>query len=219
MTKLTYKSVNRDRLFFEQYRYCVQLYYTCASVFRDLPDNFPSALLQVTQGIKSRRDWDHRAGRDFFGSSEEDNRAKDLLEHLFKTTDRKLVIGYRTIYVYSNDQAFLESIGVYFPVRNRKEALVNRTRGTVISVDNPYQYRSYLRQRRLEPEQKQWLSNWVQNQSSIRANLSLRKFCSLDKHRTTYGHFYIEHGDMATLSMLALIIPDLVRETKQIINR
>jgi hypothetical protein len=220
LTKPTYKSVKRDRLFFDKYQYTVRLYIEHASIFRELPDDYVNALATARHRLHDRLVWESRRNstqRKKF-PLEYTAAIESLVEHLCLTTDKKVMISYRTLYIYANDLEFLESIDKIFPISSRKEAVIDRKRGTVISKANPYMFRSFLKQRKLTDEQKQWLSNWINNQSEMRANSSLLSFCQKPSDRRTYGHFYFEHSSMRSVLMLSLIIPDLVRETKQIVN-
>lgn len=219
MTKPTYKSIQRDRLFFEQYQYCGMIYFEYSGVFRGMPGELAAAQQWAQDKLSERMAWDSRFGRKPPNVRYYYEQLTGLIDHLFTNPDHKLIIGYKTIYVYANDQDFINALNWQFSLKNCKQAVVTRQRGTVSSPGNPHIFRSYLRQRRLNGDQKQWLKNWVTSQTTIKANVPLRKFCQSTKHERTYGHFYIEHSDMSMLSMLGLIIPNLVRETKQIVNR
>jgi hypothetical protein len=141
-----------------------------------------------------------------------------FVSELSKSKSHKLVIGYHVVYIYSNDLDWLEQLSK-IPQGTVKftQAQVTTSKGSVLVKNSAHQYRTYFKQALLTTQEKTFVANWLKNQQNIRMSPSLKNYCN-NGHSRTYGNFFFDHGDLKLLQMLTLVRPNLVRETRNIVN-
>ncbi len=237
------ESVPRDRLFFDQYQYVFEfvlhdLY--CVRGFRHAGD-VESAQHSAVQRYQNRQEFRRlnfnspwsREAPDAPEVVEWKTRALTTLAGFLKTHEKsiKLVISSNVGYLYTNQFELIEHLIVAVPTLTYRSPMVQQARVDVpagcISLQNSqYQYRSYFNGRRLLPEKRQQLSQFLLIQSDVRLSPSLSEWCN-GKSRRSLGvyrrpdwidrHFFLDHNNTNVLLMMSLIESNIIRKTLNIV--
>lgn len=223
------KTVKRDSLFYDRYQYCLRLQITYSGAIRDLSyTDLPADLSRV----RDRIEW--RMSR-FTNEYEKTQRHQydlskqyltSLVQTLYDIQDFKLVVGYGTVYVYTQNLSELEKILGNMPDYGRfawpvlTQVAVTHAPGTVVIQSSPHKYRSYMRQTSLSSGEREHVSNWLKNQTpTIRLSPGLERWCeAVTDENYTLGNYFFDYDDPRLLSMLSLVRPGLIKCTKTIVQ-
>jgi len=229
-SNLKFKSVNKDRLFYDRYEYCLGFYLREVSCLRDLNHDHIDII------IERRRQWRQMSmGRWQVGTTRNilANKTReiddDIVENLHTLTDVllrsrvdfKLVTSVCTAWIYTNDLSLLEHVDQldFLLEKTYTQAQVTRPKDTIKLKNPQHTTRAYFGSHKLTPETKANLLNFFANQAEhIRISPSLLSFLHGNFQRTQDYFFFDYNGD-SWLLMLNLIRPGLVRKTLAIIPR
>ena len=229
-TTFKFKTVEKDRLFYNRFKYCIGFQLDEVSCLRELDHDLIDQQIQRRQqwreqsqmrwgsGRKSIATLTGRARREIRASTVEDlhTLASVLLD---SALDFKLVVSMDQAHVYSNDSALIAQIDCLPMLRNKTHtrAKVTRPKNT-IQLKNPlYQYRTYFKVTKLTTVQKQQLVDFLNNQSPyIRISPALKQWFGQSFNRTQ-DYFFVDYNGHSWSSMLALVAPSLTRKTLNII--
>ena len=145
----------------------------------------------------------------------------ELAEVLIRTrAEHKVVTSVDQCWIYTNNLNLIKKLGAVEVLRHKEytEAVVARPKDT-IKLQNPkHAQRSFIKGRKLTPQEKQNLKNFFDNQKeSIRISPSFADWFDGAFHRSQ-DYFFIDHTGESWLVMLALISPGLIRKTVDIIQ-
>jgi hypothetical protein len=193
----------------------------------------------VDRRIKLRRDWGRRHltapgswARSWEPITITDQDAANLHHMLdFLGQHRghhQVMISQDWLYIYTNDQGMVDEIcdlsyinSSGRPIRITHCDLCGDP-GAVYLQESRYQYRTYLRGRRLEGRIARSMREYLHSQDSIRMSPSLKdwgNYWQADQdYCYMYSHYFFDHSDARTVQMLGLISPDIVRKTQPIIT-
>lgn len=223
------KIVKRDSLFFESYEYCLRVLIHYAGALRDL--KFEN-LLEDLDRVKSRIDYrlnmfslDHRS-QHAYRYTESHQYLSVIVDQLHEISDFKLVVGYDTVYIYSNNRRELEAIVEKLPNNGigvfpkMSQARITHAPNTVIVQSSPHKYRSYFKQIVLNDSERDHVRNWLLNQGdAVRLSPGLTAWCnSAENHTRMYGNYFFDHDEPRLLSMFSLVRPGLIKRTKNIVH-
>ena len=237
MTKLTrpFKLVIKDRLFYNRFEYAIGFHLDEVSCLRELDHGYIDSMIQ--RRIAWREIAQQRVvgtiNSSVFGKqpySMISRRSKQITEKtvsdlhqladvlLTTSADFKLVVSVSNAHVYTNDRTLINQLSDLSGVTQKdySRAVVCRPKDT-IQLKNPrHQFRSYIKRTKLTDEQKIHLKNFLANQPAVRISPALATWIDSAFHRTQ-DYFFIDHADIAWLTMLSLVRPGLIRKTMQII--
>ena len=219
-----------DKLFFDQYKYCIRGELPWVEVCKSLNKDRIKSLLDM---------WDsHRHYRkkiNFGGSwkNKEEYYLPELLEPSLYIANRwfvdhqqdvKLQFFRDKVFIYTNNQHHLNELNdlnVYVDL-SVTEINLDRPRDTVKARYPGFIVRAYLRPMHITHNQREALTNFITtNESEIRTNVGLERFISLDPKRYNYytlrDYFFVDLRDERLLSVLELMCPGLIRKTVDII--
>lgn len=223
MTKLllTFNNVSKDRLFYDQYRYCMQGRLREAGCLRRLDH------ASIDHVVSVRREWVGRL-QDYYSA----NRAitDDVVTNLHNMCDvltrtkrqHKLVIEHSHVRIYTNEPELFDDItdqvpGFKYPVYT--QAVIDRPRNTICLKESAYTHRTYLRSVVVNDQQKRSISNLLRNQEGIRLSPGLRDWTLNTNWRTwTEAYYFVDHNDTGWMTMLSLVYPGMIKNTIQIIK-
>lgn len=145
---------------------------------------------------------------------------------LASAIDYKLCLSGDWATVYTNDLKLIdwleESPGFIFG-NNVRQAEVTRPKDVIVIEKPKFNYRTYFRERKVDPAKREQLFNWAIAQGK-HVNLS-RPLHEWLKYQTTtwrsdwsQRYFYIEHNDLQYETMIAMIVPGLLRKTMPVIS-
>ena len=229
MIKITqqFKSVEKDRLFYNRFEYVIGFTLDEVSCLRDLSHK------EIDRTIERRKEWREIAQQRWNKSSNIlGRRRKDITDKtvgdlhalaellLTISADYKLVVSANQGYVYTNDLTLIDKLDKldYLDNKSYSRADINRPQNT-IQLKNPrHQLRSYFKITKITDGQKRNIRNFLDNQrESIRISPALERWLLIPLTRTQ-DYFFIDHDEMIWLTMMALVHPSLIRKTQQIIQ-
>lgn len=229
-SNLKFKRVEKDRLFYDRYQYCLGFQLGEVSCLRELDHDYIDLI------IARRRQW-RQVSIQHWGVGLNKNilarRDREIADEtvvdlhtladtlLNSNTDFKLITSVNNAWIYTNDLQFLETVdGLDFLIlKQYTEAQVNRPKDTVRLHNPKHRHRSYLSNQKLTSDEKAHLLNFFVNQQEhIRPSPSLIAFLEGSFHRMQ-DYFFFDYNEESWLVMLALIRPGLIRKTMDIIAR
>jgi hypothetical protein len=228
-----FKSIVKDRLFYNRFEYVIGFVLDEASCLRDLSHE------EIDKTIERRIEWReialqrwHKTGQ-ILGSKSHDilgRRQKDITDDtvenlhalaeilLTAKSEFKLVVSGNQGHIYTNELMFIDQLDrlPFLTQKHYSQAVINRPRDS-IQLKNPrHLFRSYFKITKLTSEQKTHLTGFLLNQKTVRLSPALDEWIVSPFNRTQ-DYFFIDHDTMAWLTMLGLVRPGLIRKTMDIV--
>jgi len=228
-SSLKFNPVLKDRLFYDQYRYCIKFYIQEASVLVSLDH------AQIDSRLTRRVEWRETLiqtrvqvfnvfptrSKKLEITQETRQHLHELCDVLLAFTDQfKLVVSEHHCWVYTNVVKVIQQLSDLQILKNKQfsEAIINRPKNTILLKNSSYQYRSYLQSTNLTSADKTKICNFFNNQQdSIRLGPALTRWTGT-KFNRTQDYFFIDHFGESWLIMLNLVHPGLIRKTVHIIS-
>jgi len=225
-----FKSVVKDRLFYDRYEYGLRFHLDEVNCLRTLDHAYIDKMIerriawrQVDQTLTQSKSANITA-------TMLSNRSKIItdatVENLHILADVlltapaafKLVVSAFTGYVYTNDLTLIDQVAKLPGISNAEytRAIVGRPKNTIQLRDPKYQWRSYFKLSKLTVEQKHYLTNFLANQPTVRISPALKHWINF-KYTRTQDYFFVDYNETAWLTMLSLVQPGLIRKTLQIV--
>jgi hypothetical protein len=213
-TAIKFKSISKDRLFYDRYSYCISFRLAEASVLRELNHR------RIDTVLNRRIDW--RNSVNHVNKITEAMRLDlhTICDILLAQTDCKMVVSTDYGWVYTNDVDLIEALAAIRCLTNKSytQAVVTRPKNTIKLKKSKYSNRSYLCSVKLTSKQKENICNFFVNQQGyIRVSPALTAWCNGSFHRTQ-EYFFIDYTEESWAVMLSLIHPGLIRKTFKIIT-
>lgn len=224
---MNFRSVIKDRLYYDQWQYAVKFYLEEASALRDLNHEVIDQIIEARKKWRQIRQqrWSTR-GSILISAFPKHSITNECVRDLHCVADLlnncavpfKSVVSFNTMWVYSNDVPLLEQIGrlPYLSDHVFAEAVVSRPRDTVVLKKPAHAHRSYFKNSKLTALEKQQLSNFLKN-SQISVRISPGMLAWLDNgFLRTQDYFFVDYNEPTWMTMLNLVRPGLIRKTLQI---
>ena len=224
-----FKTVHKDRLFYNRFEYSIGFYLDEVNCLRELSheeiDN-TIARRKVWREISQQRLQNNRHSTIIRRSYKEISDVTvqslhDLAEMLLTShSDYKLVVTVNQAWIYSNDLNLLHDIAQrdFLKHVTYSKAKINRPQNTITLKNSQYQYRSYFKMVKLSNDQKHYLKQFFCNQKDhLRSSPSFQKWLDQPFNRLQ-DYFFIDYDNKSWLTALSLIQPGLIRKTVQIIS-
>ena len=231
-----FKTVDKDRLFYNRFEYCISFRLAEVSCLRDRELD----PVQIGHMLERRKQWQEIAQQRWNMINNKYSAQQAILSHrrkkitqtveknLYKfagilrnsNVEFKLVVSSNYGWVYTNS---LELIGQLKSMRiltgkKYSKAVIDRPENTILLKNPRHQFRSYFKTAKITRQQKDTLINFLNNQqSSIRISPAMAAWTASAFHRTQ-DYFFVDHNEMSWLTMLSLVQPGLIRKTQQIIQ-
>ena len=237
--QLNFKTVQKDKLFYDNYRYCMSFHLDEISALKTLDHDYIDMIIARRKVWRdmSRQRWGSvkssiptimsashatiisKRWRDITQKTEEDlHKLANLLIHT--SIDFKFVTSVDNGWVYTNSKILIKRLTEMKELTQveYKEVHINRPKNTVKLKNPKYTHRSYFKIAKLTEAEKIHLVNFFINQSSsIRLSPSLAQW-TVEPFKRTQDYYFIDYTGEQWLIMLALIKPGLVRKTSTIIS-
>jgi hypothetical protein len=221
---LLFKSVAKDRWFYDRFEYCMAFRLNEINCLREL--NHAS----IDDTIERRRQWREMAQKRWIanGTNVSMHRfyqeiTEKTLQDLHKLADVllatqeefKLVVGINEGHVYSNNMALLINLSTMPELTHKtySRAEINRPKNTVLLRNPRHSFRSYFKHTKFSQEQKKQLTEFLSNQDHIRMAPSLQKWTQEFQYTRLQDYFFVDYTTPSWLTMLSLIHPGLIRKT------
>jgi hypothetical protein len=230
MSRLKFKKVNKDRLYYDQFRYCLGFSLSEVTALRSLDHD------EIDFAIERRKAW-RQSSQKRWGN----NRSKFVpaMQHSFPeitdqvvqnlhtlanlltatTAEFKLVISVNRAWIYSNNLKLLNQLNTleFLADKHYSQAQVTRPKNTIQLKKSKFAYRSYFRFGKLTSQQVNNLAGFFENhQEHIRISPALLQWTAMPSTRFQ-DYFFIDHDSPSWLVMISLIHPGLVRKTLDIV--
>ena len=244
---LKFKTVSKDRLFYDRYRYCIGFTLEEVSCLRELDHDYIDAIIARRRMWRetTKQRWSALHGtvrstiipvitgrihpsRTILApktkpiTDENIENLHTLAETLIKTTsDFKLVTSVESAWVYTNSLTLLKKLKSNQTLKRKvfTEAVINRPKNTVVLKDSKYTHRSYFKTVKLTPEEKVNIVNFLNNQTGhIRVSPSMLSWAIESPFYRLQDYFFIDHNGETWILMLALIKSGIIRKTLDIIT-
>ena len=216
---------HRDRLYYDQYLYCLSFQQDELYCIRGLPGD-----AKLDSYINQRKHYESLGGS-FRGQGtkftpEVRERLHQTQAELLKVTvPFKLVVSGRYGSLYTNDTVLIDTMCElsYLGIGNVRTAVLSLPRDTVVIRNPEFQYRTYFREREVSEDRKATLINWLESQKdAVRPSPATRQWLKNSKSqwRSRYmqRYYYVEHDSLQYETMLSLVIPGLVRKTVPVVS-
>jgi hypothetical protein len=232
LTILQFKTVKKDRLYYDRFEYCLGFHLDEVSCLRILDHD------HIDHVIANRKQWREIAqqrwlnGRQKHGISLSRQYHREITEKtvadlhglasaLINTASEfKLVASANQGYVYSNDLSLISQLDCRPELTNKTytQAQISRPKNTIQLKCPQHAYRSYMQMTKLTGQQKQQLIDFFHNQQDqVRLSPALKSWISQSFNRTQ-DYFFVDHNSLSWLTMLSLVQPGIVRKTMHIIS-
>lgn len=210
----------RPEPFYGQWHYCACFHIAEAHALRQLDHASIDSILTMRRAWQNRSinfggSWHHRSRTITDHIKEDLHRICDFL--LADPTPRKLKTYSDHLYVYCNDLEFCRrmcSIGTADLIQVTQVQL-SGTPGSVVLKSARHQFRTYLRDRRLDERTASALKHFLANQTDMRLSPGVSQWIA-DSRLATQSHFFVDHNSRSTLMMIQMISPDVIRKTMPI---
>ena len=187
----------------------------------------------VQHVMNIRRQWRRQHGG-FWHSTEITDQVQDRVLRLAAwlddpALDYKLVLYSDRIMIYTNEQATVENLVRFVAQLTMSQIEIKQAQITVpadvimMQREHDYQYRTYLRSKKLDGPVRTALLNWLTDkQSQVQASGSLLDFLRGTRRTRwyrndrTWEYHFIDHNDPKLELWICMFCPDLVRKTMSI---
>jgi hypothetical protein len=227
-----FKQIQKDRLFYDLFEYCIGFNIDEASCLRQLDHAY------IDQTIANRKQWREIAqqrwvnGRQKHGIGLSRQHRREITEKtvadLHSLADQllntqaefKLVVSTNQAHVYTNDLRLIDQLCV-MPALSHKsysQAKITHAKNTVRLKNPQHAWRSYLKMVKLSAEQKQQLVSFFHNQQAqVRLAPSLKAWIN-QPYTRTQDYFFVDYNLVSWATMLSLVYPGIIRKTQAIVS-
>jgi len=219
------RSESRDRLYYDQYSYCLQIFLQDMGALRPRTHR---GIEQFCDHATWARDvnyggswrWPVHKLRPVTDQSRENcHLALDALHAV--SIPYKMIIKDDWGYIYTNNlDPFSEltaSSGVL--VVDIRLARLDRPRDTMVIKNSVHEQRTYFRNQSITTEQKKDAINFLSSRSEIRTSPSMTSWLlDFPAHRYVCDNYFVDHNDDGFLTMLHLVVPLKIKKTYKLLR-
>lgn len=216
---------DRSSLYYSEYEWCVTLHISEASCLRYLqPVRFEAA-------IRNAKHWSEhdRFSQDFRSwSPAKESALRETREILLEENDKyKSVVSFNVLSLYTNNvklaDRFVQLGNPSVRLHLVRQAVITRPAGVVQLQESKHGYRTYLRERKYDYDQRQMLLNFLKSrEGTLRPCGSLLTWLGTGRHRYTINpnysrsYYFVDHDHPNEGTMISLVLPGIVRKTMPI---
>jgi hypothetical protein len=214
---------HRSSLYYDQYEWCITINIVEAPCLRYLEaDKFEQAIRNAKHWAKN----DILTDRIWTATKEIALReTRHVL--LSETKPFKTVVSFNTVCIYTNRRRLADRLvtlgndGVH--VRLVRQAVITRPAGVIQLRKSQYAYRTYLRERKYNNNQREMLLNFLDSrEGTLRPCDSLIRWLKHNSMKLGYNpnysrsYYFVDHDHPNEGTMLSLVMPGIVRKTMPI---
>ena len=217
---------DRSSLYYNQYEYCVTLHISDASCLRDLqPVRFEAAIRNAKYWAEQEMGQNRRPVRHPWDGTGKESALRETRDVLLEEAgEYKAVISYNVLSLYTNNRRLADR---FAKVGNPsvhlhlvRQAVITKPAGVVQLQESKYGYRTYLRERKYDYDQRQMLLNFLKSrEGTLRPCGSLLTWLGTGRHRYminpnySRSYYFVDHDHPNEGTMLSLVMPGIVRKT------
>ena len=214
---------HRSSLYYDQYEWCMTINISEAPCLRYLDANkFESAIRNAKYWAENDK-WTDRSWSVTKETALRETR--DVL--LSETAPFKIVVSFNTVCIYTNRRRLVDQLvnlgndGVH--IRLVRQAVLTRPANVVQLRESKYAYRTYLRERRINLDQRNMLANFLNSRrDTLRVSSALDNWVNgkfigyIRNHSYSRAHYFVDHDHPNEGTMLSLVLPGIIRKTMPI---
>ena len=217
------ESDHRSSLYYDQYEWCVTFNIAEANCLRNLEQK------RFEQAIRNAKRWaenDILTDR-IWTTTKEIALRETRYVLLSETKPFKTVVSFNTVCIYTNRRRLADRLvtlgndGVH--VRLVRQAVITRPAGVIQLRKSQYAYRTYLRERKYNNNQREMLLNFLDSrEGTLRPCDSLIRWLKHNSIKLGYNpsysrsYYFVDHDHPNEGTMLSLVMPGIVRKTMPI---
>jgi len=231
LTNYTLETSSTDRLYYDQYEYCMKFEFSEICCLRGFPKDTQRCHTHIETAYRRRVEWNDRYDRRInYGGSWRRRRDKEfpestkelhiLAKALLDNNDSYKLVNYgQCAFLYSNNLNWLEQISILPGVDQPAfvKAVVSRPRDTVVLKNPAFSNRTYFKDVVINKSEKSAILAFFKQQQDIKLSPGFAKWVSSNS-LYIMRYMFVDHNHKAFLTMLGLICPRLVRKTVDIIE-
>lgn len=218
-------TVDKNRLFYDQYHYSAKFDMEEIGVIRGLKFDHIERIVAYRNAWRSQAGPRHNWVKNLI-SDENVKQLKTMCSLLRKFgPDIKFVVSLNRAYVYTNNLAVLDEIQKVDFIREFSISHVNVISDTdAIALRNPkWAYRTFFRSITLDEHQRNTLIQYLNSRQNIKLGPGLKFWCNQDTskwwQRLTQNYFFIDHNDAGEIFFLNLVIPRITAKTFRLVAK
>jgi hypothetical protein len=212
----------RSSLYYGQYEYCVTLHISDASCLRDLNT------VRFEAALRNAKYWSEqdRFSQDFRSwSPAKESALRETRDILLEENGKyKSVVSFNVLSLYTNNirlaNRFVKLGNPGVRLHLVRQAVITKPAGVVQLQESKYGYRTYLRERKYDYDQRQMLLNFLKSrEGTLRPCDSLLTWLGTGRHRYminpnySRSYYFVDHDHPNEGTMISLVMPGIVRKT------
>ena len=223
--KIQIYPVEKNSLFFNQYRYSVRFNLSELGVIRGLKYEYIDKIVRERNKFRSEHRGFYRGSNQLITAEEVAN-LKTVCKLLSQYQDElKLSISYHTGYVYTNNFKLAEKIFEldfigYFRIQ---QAVQVCPAGTIALKNPKWTHRTYFKSRQLNDQQREQLIGYLQSRENIRLSPGLKSWMEQNNNlywnTYTQDYYFFDHNNDGEVLFLNMVSARITGRTLQIVAK
>ena len=214
---------HRSSLYYDQYQWCITINISEASCLRYLDASKFENAIRNAKYWAEKDVWTDRAWSVTKETALRETRDVLLAEtHPFKT-----VVSFNTVCIYTNRRKLADRLvnlgNDEVRMRLVRQAVISKPAGVIQLQESQYAYRTYLRERRINLDQRNMLANFLNSRrDTLRVSPALDNWVNgkfigyIRNHSYSRSYYFVDHDHPNEGTMLSLVLPGIVRKTMPI---
>ena len=214
---------HRGSLYYNQYEWCITINISEAPCLRYLET------VRFEAAVRNAKYWaenDKWTDRSWTVTKETALReTRDVL--LSETAPFKTVVSFNTVSIYTNRPKLADRLvnlgNDEVRIRLVRQAVISKPAGVIQLQESQYAYRTYLRERRINLDQRNMLANFLNSRKdTLRVSPALDNWVNgkfigyIRNHSYSRSYYFVDHDHPNEGTMLSLVLPGIVRKTMPI---
>jgi hypothetical protein len=216
----------RSSLYYSEYEWCVTLHISDAHCLRYLKTvRFEAAIRNAKYWAEQEMVQHRRPVRHPWDGTAKESALRETRDVLLEEDgEYKAVISYNVLSLYTNNRRLADRFiklgdpGVQLHLV--RQAVITRPAGVVQLRESKHGYRTYLRERKYDYDQRQMLLNFLKSrEGTLRPCGSLLTWLGIGQRRYmlnpnySRSYYFVDHDHPNEGTMLSLVMPGIVRKT------
>ena len=214
---------HRSSPYYDQYEWCITINISEASCLRYLDASKFENAIRNAKYWAEKDVWTDRAWSVTKETALRETRDVLLAEtHPFKT-----VVSFNTVCIYTNRRKLADRLvnlgNDEVRMRLVRQAVISKPAGVIQLQESKYAYRTYLRERRINLDQRNMLANFLNSRrDTLRVSPALDNWVNgkfigyIRNHSYSRSYYFVDHDHPNEGTMLSLVLPGIVRKTMPI---
>ena len=214
---------HRSSLYYDQYQWCITINISEASCLRYLDASKFENAIRNAKYWAEKDVWTDRA----WSMTKETALRETRNVLLSETAPFKTVVNFNTVSIYTNRRGLADRLvnlgNDEVRMRLVRQAVISKPAGVIQLQESKYAYRTYLRERRINLDQRNMLANFLNSRKdTLRVSPALDNWVNgkfigyIRNHSYSRSYYFVDHDHPNEGTMLSLVLPGIVRKTMPI---